>query len=503
MAEMTSATKPEPTLSEPARSFLARQEFGLLIDGESGPAASGESLETWDPSTGLPLARIAAGGAEDIDRAVKAARRAFEGSWRSWTAYDRQALLFRAHAVMGEHFQELAEIESMDMGAPIAKTLAGKGPMQRMIGFFAAQALSVRGETTSNGFPGQVSTMTLRSPVGVVGGIIPWNGPLVAQWWILGAVLATGCTAVIKPAEDASLSVLRVAELLHEIGLPPGVLNVVTGKGSIAGEALASHDDVDRIAFTGSTETGRRIIRASAGNIKKLQLELGGKSPDIVFADADLDKAVPGAANGVFNNSGQICFAGTRVLVQRAIVDQFAERVADFSRRLRVGRSLDPHAQLGPLISERQLERVQGLIKAGIDEGADLVAGSAARAEGVGDGYFLKPTVFSNVSNDMTIAREEIFGPVMSIIPFDTAEEAIAIGNATAYGLGGGVWTRDLSTALRVVEGIQSGVMWVNCYGLIDPLTGFTGSKSSGYGAKGTGAHLDTYLQTKSVYIQA
>jgi aldehyde dehydrogenase (NAD+) len=390
----------------------------------------------------------------------------------------------------------------LDMGAPISKVLATKASLHRSIGFFASQALNIRGETAPNGLAGEVTTMTIRGPAGVIGGIIPWNGPLGSQWWIIGAVLATGCTAVLKPSEEASLSVLRTVELLHELGLPAGVLNVVTGMGSTAGEALASHPDVDRIAFTGSTETGRKIIRASTVNIKKLQLELGGKSPDIVFADADLDKAVPGAANGVFANSGQICFAGTRVLVQRKIVEAFTEKVAAYTKTLKLGPSLDRDTQLGPLISDRQLTRVKGYIETGVREGADLISGDDPLDEDLSDGYFLRPTVFSNVRNDMTIAQEEIFGPVMSIIPFDTVDEAIAIGNATEYGLGGGVWTRDLSTALRVVNGIQSGVMWVNCYGMIDPVVGFTGAKTSGYGAKGSTAHLDTYLQTKSVYIQ-
>jgi aldehyde dehydrogenase (NAD+) len=387
------------------------------------------------------------------------------------------------------------------MGAPISRSRASKAAVLRMILFFAAQAAGIAGETLQNGLPGDVRTMTIKAPVGVVGGIIPWNGPLGGQWWVLGAVLASGCTTVLKPSEEASLSVLRVAELLHEVGVPPGVINVVTGLGSVAGEALARHPDVDRIAFTGSTETGRRIIAASAVNVKKLQLELGGKSPDIVFADADLDKAVPGAAMGVFANSGQICFAGTRVFVQRPIVPEFCARVAEFTAAMKVGRSLDPGVELGPLISGRQLDRVMSYVRAGVEEGARLVCGGARIGGALADGYFLTPTVFAEVDTRMAIARDEIFGPVMSIIPFDTMEEAIALGNQTEYGLGGAVWTRDISAAMKVVKGIQAGVMWVNCYGLIDPLVGFGGTKLSGYGAKGGRAHLDTYLTTKAVYI--
>lgn len=490
-----------PAVHGETEAFLARQRHGLIIDGRSVPAASGKTFDTHDPSNGMVLATLAEGGAEDVERAVRAARAAFEGPWSRWTPYERQVLLHRIHDVVEHHFDELAHIESRDMGAPISRTLAGKAAALKMILFFASQTSNVAGETLPNGLPGDVTTMSLKAPVGVIGGIIPWNGALGSQWWIMGAVLATGCTAVIKPAEDASLTVLRTVELLHEIGMPVGVINVVTGFGSTAGAALAAHPDVDRVAFTGSTETGRKIIEASAVNIKKLQLELGGKSPDIVFADADLDKAVPGAAMAVFANSGQICFAGTRVFVQRPIVEQFCARVADFARGLRVGDSLSEATQLGPLISHRQLDRVLSYVQIGVDEGARLVCGGGRIGGDLGAGYFVEPTVFTDVRNDMRIAREEIFGPVLSVIPFDTVEEAIALGNDTDYGLGGAVWTRDISTALKVVKGIHTGVMWVNCYGLVDPLVGFGGTKFSGYGAKGGRAHLDTYLYSKTVYI--
>lgn len=492
---------PFPELSAATDRFLAREEHGLLIDGQVLSPASGKTLEIRNPSTGMVIGRLASGDEADVDRAVRAARAAFEGPWSRWTPYDRQALLYRAHEIMERNFDELAEIESVDMGAPISRTRATKASLLKMILFFAAQSSNIVGETLQNGLPGEVVTMSLKAPVGVIGGIIPWNGPLGSQWWLIGAVLASGCTAVLKPAEDASLSVLRVVELLHEIGLPPGVINVVTGLGGVAGAALARHPDVDRIAFTGSTETGRKIIEASAVNIKKLQLELGGKSPDIIFADADLDKAVQGAAMGVFANSGQICFAGTRVFVQREIVKEFCARVADFANSLRVGHSLDPAAQLGPLISSQQLDRVMSYVRLGTEEGAELVCGGERLGGSLADGYFVSPTVFANVDNGMRIAQEEIFGPVLSVIPFETTEEAISLGNKTEYGLGGAVWTKDISKALKVVKGIHTGVMWVNCYGLIDPLVGFGGTKLSGYGAKGGRAHLDTYLYSKAVYI--
>ena len=488
-------------LSERASEFLSREVHHLFIDGERVPARSGQVLNTTSPSTGEVLAHFSAGDAGDVDVAVAAARKAFRGEWSTWTPYQRQELLFRVARVLDERFEELAQIESLDMGAPISRVRNSKPAMMRMLSFFAAQALNISGETLMNGIPGSVSTMTLKAPVGVIGGIIPWNGPLNSQFWIIGAVLASGCTAVLKPAQYASLSVLRVAEILHEAGVPAGVVNVVTGRGSEAGTALASHMDVDRVAFTGSTETGQRIIEASTSNIKKLQLELGGKSADIVCADADLDKAVPAAAMGVFANSGQICYAGTRVLVQRQIVEEFTARLLTYMETLKVGHSLDSDAALGPVISETQLDTVLSYVDVGLAEGAKLLRGGG-RLSDLGSGYYMEPTVFGEVTNDMRIAREEIFGPVLSILPFDDVEDAIDIANDNDFGLGGAVWSENVSTALRVVQGVHTGTMWVNCYGLIDPMVGFSGTKLSGYGAKGTSAHMDTYLYTKSVYIQ-
>lgn len=488
-------------LTEGARSFLARDVHQLFIDGRFRPSSTGETLTTVSPATGEVLARFSSGDRTDVDDAVAAARRAFDGDWSTWTPYRRQELINQVARVLDERFEELAQIEALDMGAPITRLRASKASLMRMLSFFSAQALMIAGETLQSGVPG-VTTMTLKAPVGVIGGIIPWNGPLNSQFWIIGAVLASGCTAVLKPAQYASLSVLRVAEILHEAGVPAGVVNVVTGRGSEAGNALAAHTDVDRVAFTGSTETGQQIIEASTSNIKKLQLELGGKSANIICADADLEKAVPAAAMGVFANSGQICYAGTRVLVQRSIVDEFTSRLTAHLDSLSVGHSLDAEAALGPVISHSQLDTVLSYIDVGLAEGADLLYGGKRLEGALAGGYYMQPSVFGGVTNDMRIAREEIFGPVMSILPFDDVDEAIAIANDSQYGLGGGVWSQNISTALRVVQGVHTGTMWVNCYGLIDPLVGFSGTKLSGYGAKGTSAHMDTYLYTKSVYIQ-
>lgn len=496
------ASQQDFAVCEQAQGFLSREVHHLIIDGQSVPAASGQTMTTVNPSTGEVLARLAAGDQSDVDRAVLAARRAFNGPWSAWSPYERQALLTRIGHLLETKFDELAQIEAMDMGAPVTRLRNSKAALMKMLSFFASQATSISGETLMNGISGSVTTMTLKAPVGVIGGIIPWNGPLVSQFWIIGAVLASGCTAVLKPASEASLSVLRVAEILLEAGVPAGVINVVTGSGKTAGHALAAHPDVDRIAFTGSTQTGRSIIKASAENIKKLQLELGGKSADIVCSDADLDRAVPGAAMGVFANSGQICFAGTRVLVQRPIVDEFTERLMAFMKTLRVGASLDDTATLGPVISEAQLNNVLSYIDIGRSEGAKLLCGGERLGDEYENGYFMQPSVFGGVTNDMRIAREEIFGPVLSIMPFDDIDEAIAIANDNEYGLGGAVWSQNLSTALRVVHGVHTGTMWVNCYGHVDPMVGFNGTKMSGYGAKGTAAHMDNYLYTKSVYVQ-
>jgi aldehyde dehydrogenase (NAD+) len=487
--------------SDVARPSFVGGSKQLLIDGHWLAAASGLTFDTFNPATGQAIARLARGGQVDINDAVAAARRAFEGPWRRWTPHERRRLLLRIHDLIESHFEELALIETLDMGAPLVRTKALKTWASQVILFYAAQCGAASCETLPNSLPGHFATTKLKQPVGVVGGIIPWNAPLISQWWILGPTLATGCTAVLKPAEEASLTTLRVAELLLEAGLPEGVVNVVTGYGAEAGSALAEHVDVDRVAFTGSVDTARKIVHASAGNLKRLQLELGGKSPDVIFADADLDKAVPGAAMGVYANTGQICVAGTRVFVQRSIKDEFVERLRTYTATVRVGDGLDPHVQLGPLISEKQLQRVMGFVDVGSREGAKLSCGGKRLGGELAHGYFVEPTVFDDVTNDMTIAREEIFGPVLSVIPFDDLADALELANDTPYGLAGGVWTRSLATAHKMSEGLKAGTIWVNTYGVLDPNVGFGGYKLSGYGWKGSREHLDGFLYSKAVYM--
>ncbi len=488
-------------MNQPATPAFIQGTKKLLIGGQWVDSTSGQHIDAINPATGELLCRFAQGNAQDVDLAVAAARKAFEGPWSRFTAHERRKLLLKVHDAILDNFEELSLIETMDMGAPLARTRGYKEWLSQLLQFYASHT-GLSGSATGTPISIAPGFMALKHlvPQGVVGGIIPWNGPLMGLWWIYGPALATGCTAVLKPAEDASLSSLRVSELLMEAGVPEGVINVVTGYGKDVGQALAEHMDVDRVAFTGSVGTAQAITRASAGNVKRLQMELGGKSPDIVLADADLDKAVPGAAMGVFNNTGQVCVAGTRILVQRAVHDEFVQRLAAFAKTIKIGDGRADGTQIGPLISERQLQRVMHYMDVGAQE-AQLVQGGERLGGDLAQGFFVEPTIFANVRNDMTIAREEIFGPVASVIPFDTVEEALQIANDTPYGLAGGVWTQNLSSAHKVSQGIRSGTVWVNCYGVIDPAVGFGGTKMSGYGWKGGKEHVESFLYPKATYF--
>lgn len=475
----------------------------MLIGGKWVEALSGKHFESRNPATGELLATVAEGDAKDIDRAVTAARKAFEGPWGKFKPYERQQLLLKLADLVEKHFDELSSLDTLDMGAPLSRTRGTRLRVLGMLRWYAGQATAIHGETIPNSLPGEIFSYTLKEPVGVVGAIIPWNGPLGASVWKIGPALATGCTVILKPAEEAPLTSLRLAELALEAGVPPGVINVVPGFGETAGAALAAHAGVDKVAFTGSHLTGQSIVKASAGNLKRVSLELGGKSPDIVFADANIEQAVPGAAMAVFANSGQICSAGTRMFVEQKVYDEFTEKVAAFGTGLKVGNGLDPETQIGPLVSEQQLERVTGYLAVGKKEGARAIAGGERLTEGpLAQGYFVPPTVFADVNDTMRIAQEEIFGPVISAIPFKDVDELIARANATMFGLGSGVWTRDVSKAHRLASAIRAGSVWVNCYQAMDPAVPFGGYKMSGYGRESGLQQMDEYLNVKAVWIK-
>jgi aldehyde dehydrogenase (NAD+) len=481
--------------------YLDGKPKQLLIDGQHVDAASGKTFDGVNPSTGEVLVKFAEGDAADVDRAVAAARRAFEGPWSKWKAFERQAALLKLADLVEANFAELRLLDTLEMGGPISRV---KGPRRSMglLRWYAGMATSIHGETIPNSLPGDYVTYTVKEPVGVVAAIIPWNAPLNAAIWKIGPALAVGCTVVLKPAEEASLTPLRLGELCLEAGIPEGVVNIVTGFGETAGAALAAHPDVDKLAFTGSHVTAQHIVRASAGNLKRLTLELGGKSPDIVFADTDLEEAVPGAAMATFDLSGQVCSAGTRLFVERGIYEEFVERVADFGKGLKVGNAIDPETRIGPLVSEQQLDRVSGYLEAGADEGARVLSGGSRVTNGdLANGYFVPPTVFADVNDDMRIAKEEIFGPVISALPFDDLEEVARRANASNFGLGSGVWTKDVKKVYKLTSLIRAGTVWVNCYQTMDPAVPHGGYKMSGYGRESGLEQMEEYVNVKSVYL--
>lgn len=482
--------------------FLDGSPKKMLIGGEWTNAHSGKTFEAINPSNGEVIGEVPEGDARDVDAAVSAARKALRGPWGEFTPVERERVMLRLADLVDTTYPELERIERFDIGRPISASRGG-GLVSGCVRFFAGAATKITGATIPNSFGnGRMFAYTVKEPVGVVAAIVPWNGPLMMLIWKLAPALATGCTVVAKAPEDASLSMLRFGELIAEAGVPPGVVNIVTGYGHTVGAGLASHPDVDKVAFTGSPASGQSIVSASSGNLKKLSLELGGKSPDIVFADADLERAAPAAAMGVFASSGQVCIAGSRIFVERSIHDEFVERIVKVAKGLRVGVSSDPETQIGPLISERQLRRVEGYLEKGHNEGATALAGGARLSEGeLSRGYFVPPTVFVDVEDDMTIAREEIFGPVASILVFDDVEEVIARANNTSYGLAGGVWTETIGRAHHVAAKLESGVVYVNCYGAGDPAVPFGGYKMSGYGRELGMEGLEEYLKVKSVWM--
>jgi phenylacetaldehyde dehydrogenase len=478
----------------------------LLIDGNWVAAAAGRTLPVHDPSTGRTLASVQAAEAADVDRAVRAARAALtHGPWARMSGAERGRLLWRLADALEAHADEFAQLEAIDQGKTQASALAVDVPLAAgILRFMAGLADKIIGKTIEASVPwepdGDFHAYTRREPVGVAGLIIPWNFPLNMAAQKLGPALAAGCTVVLKPAEQTPLSALRLGELIVEIGFPPGVVNIVPGLGEPAGAALAAHPGVDKIAFTGSTEVGRLLTRAVGGNLKKLSLELGGKSPNIIFADADLDAAIEGAATGIFFNKGEVCSAGSRIYVERSAYARVVEGLSDAARARPLGDPLDEATEIGPLVSREQLERVSAMVTEGVRGGARVAVGGAA--EPGRDGYYFLPTVLADVSQDMRVVQEEIFGPVAVVLPFDDEEQLLHLANDSEYGLAAGIWTADVTKAHRLAKRIQAGTVWINCYNAFGAGLPFGGYKQSGWGREQGAEAIDLYLETKTVCVR-
>lgn len=489
-------------ISAVVRSFLACRH-ALLIDGRWTESADGQRLPSIDPATGASLSSLAAGGSVDIDRAVTAARRAFEApAWRLMTPSARGRLLWKVAELIEAHLDELAELESLDNGKTLATAKLGEIPAAaEQFRFYAGYATKITGSTiptsiTMQGPGRRIHAYTVREPIGVVGAITPWNSPLLMAAMKLAPALACGCTVVLKPAEDTSLTAIRLGELLMQAGLPDGVVNIVTGRGEEAGAALAAHGGVDKLTFTGSTATGRAIVGAARGNLKKLTLELGGKSPAIILADAALDRTIPGVARGIFNNAGQVCVAGSRLYIARALHDRFVADLAAHAAGLRLGHGLDPDSQMGPLVSAAQAGRVAGHVEGGRQQGAELVTGGRLLGP---NRTFFEPTVITRTTPDMRLMREEIFGPVACVTPFDNVDEVLALANDSDYGLAASVWTESLSAAHGLTHRLRAGTVWINCHSYFSPELPKGGHRQSGWGTENGAPGLDNYLENKTV----
>ncbi|MBV9139664.1 MAG: aldehyde dehydrogenase family protein [Pseudonocardiales bacterium] len=471
----------------------------LLINGEWVDSASGQTFESLNPATEEVLASVARGAAEDVDRAVRAARAAFadDAVWRRMPHGQRGRIMHTLGDLILDHLEEFALLESLDNGKPFTVAKIADVPLAAdLFHYMSGWATKIEGNTIPMSASDQDAYLgfTLREPVGVCGQIIPWNFPLLMAAWKIAPVLAAGCTTVLKPAEQTPLSALLLGELAMQAGLPPGVLNIVTGYGE-AGAALAAHPDVDKVAFTGSTEVGKEIVKAAAGNLKKVTLELGGKSPNVVYADADLDKAIAGSANAIFFNQGECCVAGSRLYVEESVYDQVVEGVAEQARSIKLGNGLDPATTMGPLVSAEQFERVSGYLSSGKDDGAHIIGGDR-----VGDrGYFIAPAILTGTREDMKAVREEIFGPVVAAAPFSADSDILPTANNSPYGLGAGVFTRDISKAIRTAKRLRAGTVWVNTWNVFDAALPFGGYKESGWGREMGHAVFNNYLETKTV----
>jgi phenylacetaldehyde dehydrogenase len=490
---------PHARLGNAASSFLAGKHR-LLIDGKWVDAKSGKRFDVFDPATGQAIAAVAEADAADVDEAVKAARRAFEtGLWSRTSPMDRCKIIWKLADLLEHNADEIAEIESLDNGKPIRDSRSVDLPgSYEILRYMAGWATKINGETITVSAPGDWHAYTLRQPIGVVGQIIPWNFPLMMAAWKIAPALAAGCTIVLKPAEQTPLSAIRLGQLIVEAGFPAGVVNILTGFGETAGAALAAHPDVDKVAFTGSTEVGKLIVQAAAGNLKKVSLELGGKSPAIVFPDADMEVAIAGTSSAIFFNMGQCCTAGSRLYAHKSVFDRLMQGVADNASKIKIGHGLDPESQIGPLVSDEQFKRVTGYLAAGRQQGAEIVTGGGR----VGDvGYFVQPTVLTNTNPEMSVIREEIFGPVVCAIPFDDDDlDRIArTANDTSYGLAASIWTRDIGIAHKLAKRIKAGSVWINTHNFGDPALPFGGFKQSGWGREMGYEAIELYTEVKSV----
>jgi aldehyde dehydrogenase (NAD+) len=472
----------------------------LFIDNEWRPASGGRTMEVINPATEEVIATVASADASDVDAAVAAARAALTGPWGKMTARDRGRLVRRLADRLLERADEVARLETLHNGKPIFESRQIEIPAAaECLEYYAGWADKVMGETIP--VKGNYFTYTLREPLGVVAAIVPWNFPLLLATWKVAPALACGNTVILKPASQTPLTALALGEIAGEVGLPPGVLNVITGPGSTVGQAIVEHPGIDKIAFTGDTSTGKAIMRSAAETLKKITLELGGKSPNIVLPDADLDAALRGATTGIFYGKGEVCAAGSRLLVDRSIRSEFMDKLSARAKKMVAGDPLDPRTRYGALASKKQLETVERYVAAGTREGAALVAGGQRTDIGTGKGYFYQPTIFDNVTPAMTIAREEIFGPVLAVIEFADLDEAIARANDTQYGLAAAVWTRDIKKAHYVARRLQAGTVWVNTYNIYDTAAPFGGYKASGFGREMSAHAIEHYTQLKSVWV--
>ena len=482
---------------ETAAAEFLRKPHQLLIDGKRVPSSSGRTFKSLNPATEEVIATIAEGNEADVERAVAAARRAFEGPWRTMRASERGHLLLKWAELLKRHADEIIEIESLDGGKPVSATLRQDFPAAiDTLTYYAGWADKITGDVVPT--RDDALTYTVREPVGVVAAIVPWNFPLMIGMWKLAPALACGCTVVMKPAELTSLSALRIGELALEAGIPPGVLNIVTGPGRVVGDALVNHPDVDKVTFTGSPGVGRGIMKGAAGNFKRVSLELGGKSANVIFDDANLEAAARAAAAGIFFNAGQVCSAGSRVLVQEGAYDEVVERLAARAKSLRMGDLLDRNTSLGPVISEKQMRSILDYVDIGEREGASLVTGG----ERVGQrGYFISPAVFADVKHEMRISQEEIFGPVVSVIKFKDEADALRIANGTAYSLAAGVWSRDVVRAQRFAKRARAGTVWINTYGYTDVRLPWGGERDSGLGREHGTAAIQNFTEPKAIWV--